>query len=215
MNNPTNFIAAGPLGGMVKAPDPAEAARCRLPILEPADWDPRVTEAMGVQGMVFNVLKVAAGQPAAFAAWLPFGKELSVHSLLSDRQHEIVIMRLAVRLDADYEWGAHRWISSDVRGVLDDTDFAALQEEQPDHWDHTEAAIIGAVDDLTKRFEISDANWDRLIAAGLDHQQIIDLIYLVGNYMIVAMFAKTSRVPLEPGLSRLPERATALAWVRD
>jgi hypothetical protein len=67
-----------------------------------------------------------------------------------------------------------------------------------------EGALIAAVDDLRTDGAIGDAAWNTLDASGFTAAHFIDLIYLVGEFVMVGMFMKSFRIALEDGFVPIP-----------
>jgi hypothetical protein len=66
-------------------------------------------------------------------------------------------------------------------------------------WSPLEAAMLAAVDELLVDAEIADATWAAL-AAELDRRQLMDLVFTVGAYDVLAMALKSFRVELDDDL---------------
>jgi hypothetical protein len=75
-------------------------------------------------------------------------------------------------------------------------------------WDSTEADIVRAVDEL-----YGDATWGRL-TAHLSAVQLMDLIFLVGCYDMLATAISSFNMPLEPGVARLDPAVRARMFER-
>ncbi len=58
------------------------------------------------------------------------------------------------------------------------------------------------MDELFADARISDGTWDNL-ARRYDHRQLMDLVFAVGCYDIVAMATNSFQIPLEPGVEEL------------
>jgi alkylhydroperoxidase family enzyme len=87
---------------------------------------------------------------------------------------------------------------------MTDTEIARVpQGAAAEGWTPHEAALITAVDDLQRDWEINDAAWATLKERYSD-EQMIDLVFLVGEFILVAMALKSFRVPPDAGLEPLP-----------
>jgi 4-carboxymuconolactone decarboxylase len=63
-------------------------------------------------------------------------------------------------------------------------------------WTEAEAALLRAVDELHGDQFISDATWQRL-GKHYDTRQLIDLVFAVGQYMMVSMALNSFGVQIE------------------
>jgi len=65
-----------------------------------------------------------------------------------------------------------------------------------DGWSPIDAAMLRAVDDLVADAQIADDTW-AVLAAELDVQQLMDLVFTVGAYVLLAMAFNTFGVEPE------------------
>jgi alkylhydroperoxidase family enzyme len=70
-----------------------------------------------------------------------------------------------------------------------------------DGWSPLERAMLAAVDELVAEATITDDTWATL-AAELDTQQLMDLVFTVGAYEVLAMAFRTFGVELDDDLRR-------------
>jgi 4-carboxymuconolactone decarboxylase len=66
-------------------------------------------------------------------------------------------------------------------------------------WAPLDAALLAAVDELHADAFVTDATWD-VLAARLDQRQLMDLVFTVGAYDLLAMAFNTFGLELDPGL---------------
>jgi hypothetical protein len=66
-------------------------------------------------------------------------------------------------------------------------------------WNDQDAVLLNAVDELHDDARISDATWQALTAK-LDEQQLLDVIFTVGNYHLVSFALNSCGVELDPGV---------------
>ena len=151
----------------------------------------------------YNLHRTLAHSPETLLKWLPFGEHILLGNALPFREREIAILRVGWNCRCAYEWGMHTIVSQ--RGGFVEADFEALcvGADSP-HWQPAEAAIIAAVDDMQSHWNIGPDSWERL-SRHFSPQQIVDLIYLAGNFATIAVALNALRVPPEAGLPPLPE----------
>jgi alkylhydroperoxidase family enzyme len=68
-------------------------------------------------------------------------------------------------------------------------------------WSPFESAMLRAVDELIRDGEIADPTW-QLLAAEFDDQQLMDLVFTVGAYEILALAFRSFRIELDEDLKR-------------
>jgi len=149
-------------------------------------------------GVVFNVLKTMMHNMPLLESWNPLAGHIMSRSSLSPRQRELLIMRVACKTDSDYEWGQHVLMSREAGLTAEDHRRIRAGAGDPG-WSPLESAMIRAVDELIDMRCISDATWASL-ATDLNETQLLDAIFTVGQYTMLAMALKTLGVEREPGV---------------
>ena len=69
-------------------------------------------------------------------------------------------------------------------------------------WDPMDADLVRAADELLADARIQDATWKRL-SAHFSTTELMDIVFAVGCYEILAMVFKTFGTQLEPGVDPL------------
>jgi alkylhydroperoxidase family enzyme len=112
------------------------------------------------------------------------------------------VLRVATVRKCDYEWAQHVVLAGDAGISADEVDRVRAGPDAPG-WDPVDAALLQAVDELLRDAEVGDATWTAL-AGGLDEQQLMDLVFTVGAYDLLAMALKSFGVALDADLERKP-----------
>jgi alkylhydroperoxidase family enzyme len=147
---------------------------------------------------VLNVFGTLARHPKLLKRWLVFANHVLLKSTISGRDRELAILRTGWRCDSPYEWGQHVVIGR--REGISDEEIARIAEG-PDApgWSAHDAAILGAVDELHDHATISDATWATL-GERYDEQQLVDLVFAIGQYHLVSFALNTFGVERDDGL---------------
>jgi AhpD family alkylhydroperoxidase len=164
----------------------------RIPPLPYDQWDTEALSAIsgGRKLRPNNVLGLLAQHPALARAFLTFNVHLLTASALPARTRELAILRIAWRRRCRYEWAQHVLIAR--RAGVTDEEIAGIRAG--------EATLISrAVDELDDDSCLSDETY-RELAAELDDRQLMDLVFTIGTYGLLAMAFNTFGVELEPGL---------------
>ncbi|MBO2447657.1 carboxymuconolactone decarboxylase family protein [Actinomadura barringtoniae] len=165
----------------------------RVAPLPHAEWD---TEALSVLAPgrrlpPNNVLGLLARHPDLARAFLTFNKHLLVTSTLPVRVRELAVLRTAWRRRCRYEWSQHVAIAR--RAGVTEEEIAQVRAG-------TLAPICAAVDEIEGDSRLSEETY-RALAADLDDRQLMDLVFTVGAYGMLAAALNTFDVELEPGQS--------------
>lgn len=149
-------------------------------------------------GMVFNVLKTLMHHMPLLQSWNGLAGYLMTESSLSPRYRELLIMRVAWLTQSEYEWGQHV-LMSQAAGLTGEDHQRIQAGPAGEGWSPIERALLQAADELLDAKCISDATWQEL-AATFSHQQLMDAIFTVGQYSMLAMALKSMGVEREPGV---------------
>ncbi|WP_406642027.1 carboxymuconolactone decarboxylase family protein [Amycolatopsis sp. WGS_07] len=154
-----------------------------------------------------TVIQVLARAPEVMQASGALGAYLLSQGKLHPRIRELAILRVALRCDAPYEWANHA--PAALGGGATESEIAALSE--PDAvWPPEDDAVLRAVDELCANIFVSDETWADL-AATRDHAEIIEVLFLVGYYRMMAGFLNSAGVPVKPGQPALGEPPAPVA----
>jgi alkylhydroperoxidase family enzyme len=150
-----------------------------------------------------NLFRTIVRHPRLYRRWEPFAGRLLLRSTFSDRERELVILRVSSRCGADYEWGHHVEIGRGV-GLTDDEILRAGAAEVGDGWSEPERTLLTAVDQLVDAHAIDEPTWTALEECYTD-EQLIELTLLAGAYAMLAGTINSLGIELEGGLPGLGE----------
>jgi alkylhydroperoxidase family enzyme len=145
------------------------------------------------------IMGTFAHHPDLTKAFFSFNGHILYGTTLSIRQREILVLRLAAVRQSRYLWAQHL-VHTDDAGISDaDISRIAFGPEDP-LLDPLESAMLQAVDELILDGEISGTTWS-ILARDLTNQQILDLIFTVGCYDMIAWVCGSLQFDLEQDLS--------------
>jgi alkylhydroperoxidase family enzyme len=150
-------------------------------------------------GSDFNIFRTMLQHPDLMRRWLAFGNHVLFKSTLGARERELVILRIGYLCKAGYEWSQHVVIAGRVG--LDDVGIASAQSG-PDTpgIPELDCLLLRATDELHQDAFISDPTWSSL-SEHLSREQLMDLVFAVGQYNLVSMALNTFGVQLDEGLT--------------
>jgi alkylhydroperoxidase family enzyme len=117
-----------------------------------------------IESWNLNLHRVLAHSPEMLADWLPWAERVLRNNSLSERDREIVILRVAVKWRSDYEWGLHALVARRIGMTEADLKAVAAGPADP-HWAAWEAALLEATDQVLDRKPIDDELWTILARA--------------------------------------------------
>jgi alkylhydroperoxidase family enzyme len=186
----------------------------RIPPLPPQDWSPEMRAAIAAlrpanarlpamrregRPKALNALGTLARHPELAKAFNAFNGHLLFSSTLSERQRELVILRVAVLRQSEYEWKQHVILAGDVGISEEEIARVAAGPEAPG-WSPLERAVVSAVDELVGEAMVADGTWEVLVGS-LQTEQIMDLVFTVGAYDLLAMAFRSFGVELDDDLA--------------
>jgi alkylhydroperoxidase family enzyme len=134
---------------------------------------------------------------------MPFAGKLLQGSKLSARDRELVILRVAWRCQARYEWAQHVGIAREA-GLDDDEIRRVALGPSAEEWSTDDALLLRAVDELHDDHCLTDTTWARL-AERYTEPQMIEIPMLAGHYALLAGALNSFGVQPEGDLPQLGE----------
>jgi alkylhydroperoxidase family enzyme len=156
--------------------------------------DPDVLQVLarvsGRRGVASLLVRALANSPGALRAWDVMSAEVGSGSRLGAPLKELVILRVAQRLQNTYEWRRH--VPKALDAGVERTVIEALGdwERLPLPLDDRSCAALALVDDLLADFDVSgetQATVQRSFAPG----EAVDLVVAVAWYVLIGALIKS------------------------
>ena len=181
----------------------------RLDPLPPSEWTDDVRGLIAGStvggGEPQNIFTTLAHHPKLMKRWIVFANHVLSKSELSLRLRELAILRVGWLCQAPYEFGQHTLIAR--RAGISDEEISALTKPVGDHaWNDEDALVLEATDELYAHHGVSDEMWARLTDR-FSTQEILDLVFAVGQYQLVSTVLNTVGVALDEGVPGFPADA--------
>jgi len=152
-------------------------------------------ERSQVNGKVINIFRVLMNHPKLVRAWGRFGAYiLSDRQTLTPRDRELAILRIGWLNQSPYEFEQHVRISKGI-GFSDD-EIDRITKGPKAGWNQHDAAILQAADDLFENSIVSDDTW-KTLSARYSTEQMMDLVFTIGQYNLVSWALNSFGVPLD------------------
>ena len=176
----------------------------RIALTDTEDWDEETRGLLPPAGR-FNIFRALAHHPKLMKRWLVFGNHVLNKSTLPARERELVILRVGWRCDSEYEFAQHTVIGLGAGLTQDEVRRVTLPVDDGG-WSEADADLLRAADELVDDRRIADATWASLVERW-STQQVMDLVFTVGQYVLTCMALRTFEVPLDDGLPGYPDGA--------
>jgi alkylhydroperoxidase family enzyme len=150
------------------------------------------------------VLRTFAHHPTLANAFSPLNLHILGANTLPVKQRQIAIMRTAWITKATYMWSSH--LETSVSCGLNPEMYGPIQRGADDpYFTLFEATIIRATEELVNDRRIGDANW-RALMAEWDDQQMLDFMFTVGCYVMIAGVMRSTGAERQENLLELAEK---------
>ena len=188
-------------------PDPP----ARLPQVQPEELTDEMRAFLARwSGGVFQhadtnpVLLTFAHHPQLDDLFSAFNIHLLSTTTLPVKLRQIAIMRTAWICKATYMWSSH--LRTSIRCGLAPDMFRPIQAGADDpYFTDFERAVIRATDELVENKKLGDANW-RALTSEWNTRQVLDFLFTVGAYVMVAGVMRSAGVERKQELIELAEK---------
>lgn len=165
----------------------------RIAPLAVADFTPEQAELVGDwTHLLFS--RVIVRHPAAYRIFLAYIDKVIRGSNLPPRDREVLVLRLLGLCDEVYELHHHEMIA---RGAsMTEAEIAAAKAGEGAELSAFDLALCRAAEELLRDTRIGDATWAAL-ADRYNEEQLMEVVFLGGCYVTMAMLTKTFGIGLE------------------
>ena len=173
----------------------------RIEALEAEQWSEGAQEIMApmvADGRTFNIFKTLTNHPDLMRRWLVFANHILGKSTLAVRERELIILRIGYLCQSGYEWGQHVLLARDA-GMTDEEIRTAKTGPDTPGLTELDRLLLQATDELHRDAHVADETWAGL-AAHLSTQQLMDVVFTVGQYNLVSMALNSFGVQPDDGL---------------
>lgn len=150
-----------------------------------------------------NMVRMCAhATPEVFDGFYKFGSAFFASCKIAADLKEIAILRAGYHAKASYETTQHE---SMARGIgMSDAALAAVKQggKHPGALSDIQRAVMDFADDLIVNARVSDTTLAN-IRKHLSDQHVVDLIFLIGFYMMVSRLLETTGVPIDAQMMTL------------
>ena len=190
--------------------------KSRIPLSDASQWSEETREILGDatpaaaspdgQGPP-NILYTIAHHPHLLPPFLQFTGALALQGVLPRRDAELLALRAAWNCRSAFEWGHH--VEYGLAHGLSNEEIQRIAAE-PDHagWGARERLLLRAADELHAHQHLTDETFAALRDRSSD-AEIVEIIFVVGNYTMLSMLANATGVPVEQRLPAMPARTRA------
>lgn len=183
--------------------------KMRIPPVNREQWTDEICKILNSFGGPFSdfnlqendpdsvspVLSSVLQHPKLAESFFPFAGYLLQHTSLDPRSLKLLVLRVSWLRRSEFEWSQHSMVSL-KNGLLTEDDIQRIKSgSDAEGWNEKESALLQAVDQLLQQSNINENTW-KTLEQHLDRQQLIDLVFVIGGYVLVGMYINSFGVPL-------------------
>jgi alkylhydroperoxidase family enzyme len=148
-----------------------------------------------------GTLETFAHHPDLARAFFTFNGHVLWNTTLTTRHRQLVILRTAARHASPYLWAQHFFWGRDA-GLSDEEMARVAFGPDAPFFAPLDTALLRAVDELVDDGAISDDTW-RSLSTELGSDQVLDVIFTVGCYSMLAWFFETLELEPDPDIPEM------------
>lgn len=202
--SPATAPRLAPLTAARLAPEGRELLRGRLAVADRyLSGGPDAPPMPGILGLLGHHPRLAAN-------WLAWNAGLLEAPVLDPRDRELLVLRVGWRTRCRYEWAQHVRMAHDagltseqVAAVASDDDAAA------EVWSERDRHLLAAADRMVADHRVDDATW-RGLAAQFDEAQLLEVLFVVGSYLCLALVLNSAGLEPDAGIDDGPAQLPRL-----
>ena len=165
----------------------------RIPPVAPENFTPEQAELVGDwTHLIFS--RVIVNNPKMYRTFVPHIEATIAKTSLPPRERQVLVLRTLATSNDTYELAHHIRISKTAQ-VTDD-EIAAFQSGSGDCLTDFDKMLVRAADELKRDQKIADDTWAAL-AERYSTEQLMEVVFVVGCYLTMAMLTKTFGMQLE------------------
>lgn len=167
----------------------------RIPYPDPAAASAEAREILQLLPPL-NIFRMLAHADSLAIPYAGFGGALLTQLRLEPKLRELAILEVALDAEAPYEWIQHVPIA-EAAGVRAEQ-IAALQRGETDsgQFDSLEKAVVAFTREVVGQPRVDDGTFASL-AEHLDGREIVELLLVIGNYLMLARVMTTLDLELD------------------
>jgi alkylhydroperoxidase family enzyme len=168
----------------------------RIPLVDPADLEGELLEASKGPSGKASFFRLMANAPTAYAAYRPFTQAIFAQLKLDPVDRELVVLATAELEDGTYEWAQHDKIARSMGITEAQIDAIRRRDYGSDVFSEAQSALLAFARQVVEDVRVDDATFERA-HAHYSHRELVETIFTIGNYMLLARISEVARLPLD------------------
>jgi AhpD family alkylhydroperoxidase len=169
----------------------------RIPPVAPEDLSPEMAEIYRSHPSgKLNIFRLHCHAPTCFPAYSQLAQAIFATLDVPPLERELVVLVVAVLQDCEYEWAQHAQIAAAMGIPQPQIDAIRKGDFTGAVFNEREQALFEFTQQTVKNVRVDDAAY-AAVAAFYSHRQIIELLYTIGSYMMLARIMEVAQIELD------------------
>jgi alkylhydroperoxidase family enzyme len=169
----------------------------RLPLIDPETTSGDTRASFDRMPIKLNVFKMLAHAESNFIPAMRFANTILHKQKLSHVHRELLILQVAQRQRAAYEWRQHVPIALGLGVTQRQIDRIEHGKYDDDAFDEAERALLGFGMEVIENVRVPEAIFAAL-RRHFNDQEIVEAILAIGFYMMIARLTEATETDLDP-----------------
>ncbi|MHA2051481.1 MAG: carboxymuconolactone decarboxylase family protein [Promethearchaeota archaeon] len=159
------------------------------------DFEDGIKSFIKQEGSIYHIRGTMSRYRKLRLKWIMLASHVTYNTSLPFRDKEILILRNAWLCQSEYEWNHHYLVGKRTGLSKEEIEQVKIGPEGKG-WNNFDKTLLRAVAELHKNTILSERTWNEL-SEQYDTSQIMDLIFVVGSYNMLAMFMNSMGLQTE------------------
>jgi len=169
----------------------------RIPLVAPEDLTPELAEVYRTSPAgKLNIFRLNAHAPTIFPGYSTMAQAIFAKLDVPPLERELVVLMVAELEQCAYEWAQHAQIARSMGIPQPQIDAIKAGTYDSDVFNSREKALFEFTRQTVKNVRVEDAAFDA-VAAFYSHRQIVELLFTIGSYMMLARVMEVAQIELD------------------
>lgn len=169
----------------------------RIPLVAPEDLTPAMAELYrSSPGGKLNIFRLHAHAPTVFPGYSEMAMAIFTALDVPPLEREMVVLVVAQVEDCEYEWAQHAQIAASMGITQAQINAIQAGDFTAEVFNDREKALFELARQTIKNVRVDDAAYNA-VAAFYSHRQIVELLFTIGSYMMLARIMEVAQIELD------------------
>lgn len=169
----------------------------RIPPVAPEDLPPGMAEIYRTSPSgKLNIFRLHAHAPTVFPGYSAMAQAIFAKLDVPPLERELVVLVVAILSDCEYEWAQHEQIATAMGIPRTQIDAIRAGHFTADVFNEREKALFEFTVQTVNNVRVDDPAYEA-VAAFYSHRQIVELLFTIGSYMMLARIMEVAEIELD------------------